>query len=331
MTAEHNPHQGHRFRQPKKDDDFERLAKVVSESWVADGIDAVRVADDFKQSFTDPLDFDPEKDCLVVESGSEIIGFNELTTQQKLGGEIRYWHYSHLLPSFRTGDLRKEMIAWNENRIRAIAATHAGAKRQFIEIYANTKEDNDWKRLITSLGYEPAWYLLEMVRPNLDKIPQFDLPDGVEVRSVTKESIREVWIAARDALKDERNYTEEKWTNEALEKEVSSPNHDPSLWQIAWHGDEVVGGILNFIDKEENEAFGRKWGHTENIFVTRPWRGRGIARALIARSLEVLRDRGMEEATLDVDTENPSGAVGVYESVGYVTEKEFTFYRKELR
>jgi len=322
---------GIRFRKPKKNEDFDKLAKVINESWAADGIDAVRTADDFKRKFSNPLDFDPDKDCLVVESGSEAIGFNELTTEKKLGGEFRFWHYSHLLPTFRTGNLRKEMIAWNEARIREIAATHTGAGRQFIEIYANTKEENDWKELVAEEGYTPAWYLFEMVRSDLADAPEFPLPDGVEIRPVTKQNIRQVWNTARDALKDERNYTEEKWTNEAFEEELASPNHDSGLWQIAWHGDEVVGGVLNYIDQDENESFNRKWGHTERIFVTRPWRRKGVARALIARSLKVLRDRGMEKATLDVDTENPSGAVGVYETLGYVAEKQFTFYRKELR
>jgi mycothiol synthase len=104
----------------------------------------------------------------------------------------------------------------------------------------------------------------------------------------------------------------------------------PELWQIAWEGDEVVGGVHNYIDKEENEAFNRKWGHTEQIFVRRPWRKRGIAMALIARSLKILREHGMTEATLDVDTENPSGALELYESLGYRPYSEFIFYRKPL-
>jgi ribosomal protein S18 acetylase RimI-like enzyme len=74
----------------------------------------------------------------------------------------------------------------------------------------------------------------------------------------------------------------------------------------------------------------RKWGWTERIFVRKPWRKRGIAKALIAKSLIVLREQGMEAGALGVDTENPSGALKLYESMGYEINNQFTFYRKFL-
>ena len=38
----------------------------------------------------------------------------------------------------------------------------------------------------------------------------------------------------------------------------------------------------------------------------------------------------MEAATLDVDTENPSGALRVYESLGFKRKVHFIFYRKRI-
>jgi len=49
------------------------------------------------------------------------------------------------------------------------------------------------------------------------------------------------------------------------------------------------------------------------ISVRRPWRKRGLARAMIARSLHVLKEQGMTESCLNVDTENLSGATRIYE------------------
>jgi mycothiol synthase len=62
--------------------------------------------------------------------------------------------------------------------------------------------------------------------------------------------------------------------------------------------------------------------------VRRPWRRRGLARALIARSLQVLKDQGMTEACLGVDAQNPNGARHLYESMGFCSVKEFVTYRK---
>lgn len=88
--------------------------------------------------------------------------------------------------------------------------------------------------------------------------------------------------------------------------------------------------VRNYIDERENEEYGRKRGYTENISVRRPWRRRGLARALIAESFLFLRDLGMEEAALGVDAENLSGALRLYESMGFEQVKRWTDYRKNL-
>ena len=62
----------------------------------------------------------------------------------------------------------------------------------------------------------------------------------------------------------------------------------------------------------------------------RNWRRKGIASALLARSLAALRDNGMTEATLDVDAENLSGALRIYERLGFEKRHHFVFYRKPL-
>jgi len=68
----------------------------------------------------------------------------------------------------------------------------------------------------------------------------------------------------------------------------------------------------------------------EDISVRRPWRRRGLARALIAASIAVLREQGMTEGALGVDTENPSGALRLYESCGFLAVKREAAYRKPL-
>jgi ribosomal protein S18 acetylase RimI-like enzyme len=108
------------------------------------------------------------------------------------------------------------------------------------------------------------------------------------------------------------------------------PTFDPTLWQIAWRGDQVVGTVFGMINAKENEANGRKRGMTELISVARPWRGKGIAKALMARCMRELKARGMTEAALGVDAENPSGALKLYEKMGFRVVKKATFYRKPL-
>jgi ribosomal protein S18 acetylase RimI-like enzyme len=99
---------------------------------------------------------------------------------------------------------------------------------------------------------------------------------------------------------------------------------------VAWDAStgEVAGQVQNFVNAEENEQRGVRRGYTEGISVRRPWRRRGLARALLTRSLQMFKEMGMEEAALGVDAQNLSGALNLYESVGFRVEKRHTTYRK---
>jgi ribosomal protein S18 acetylase RimI-like enzyme len=51
---------------------------------------------------------------------------------------------------------------------------------------------------------------------------------------------------------------------------------------------------------------------------------------LVADSLRALRDAGMTSATLGVDAENPTGALGVYEANGFVVHRRGLNLRRPL-
>jgi ribosomal protein S18 acetylase RimI-like enzyme len=86
--------------------------------------------------------------------------------------------------------------------------------------------------------------------------------------------------------------------------------------------------VINEINETENAAFNRRRGWLRSVFVRRPWRRRGLGLAIVLRSLQVLRERGMTSAGLGVDADNPTGAVRVYERAGFEVELRSTAYRK---
>jgi ribosomal protein S18 acetylase RimI-like enzyme len=177
-------------------------------------------------------------------------------------------------------------------------------------------------------GYRPARYSYLMVRPTLEKIPELPLPQGLEVRPARPEHYHRVFEANEEAFQDHWGFIPR--TEEDYERWLGEPATSPGLWQVAWDGDEIAGMVLSFVNTEENLAFHRRRGYTEDVCVRRPWRRRGLARALLARSLTLLRERGMTEAALGVDTENPSGALQLYESLGYRPVQSWTLYRKPV-
>ncbi len=145
---------------------------------------------------------------------------------------------------------------------------------------------------------------------------------------MSTDQLRQLWDADVEAFRDhwggfdasESRFVE--WQGD--------PKFDPSLFVVAWDGDEIAGGVLNEINVTENEAFGRQRGWLASVFVRRPWRRRGLARAVVARSLVVLRDRGMTSAGLGVDADNPTGALRLYEDAGFEVEDRSTAFRKPM-
>jgi ribosomal protein S18 acetylase RimI-like enzyme len=89
---------------------------------------------------------------------------------------------------------------------------------------------------------------------------------------------------------------------------------------------DVAGYTLTTV----NDVDGERVGWLGTIGVRRAWRHQGVASALITRSLESFRSLGAARAGLDVDAENPTGAVRVYESLGFTATEESVIYSKPL-
>ena len=62
----------------------------------------------------------------------------------------------------------------------------------------------------------------------------------------------------------------------------------------------------------------------------REFRGRGVAQALLADAMRRFAAAGMDKASLDVDSENPTGALDLYAKMGYVAVNTSMAWDKEL-
>jgi ribosomal protein S18 acetylase RimI-like enzyme len=167
-----------------------------------------------------------------------------------------------------------------------------------------------------------------MTRPLSEPVSVTPMPEGLEIRPVPVEHYRTIWDAMQEAFQDHWSFVPEG--EEEYRKWLEWPDFDPAIWKVAWDGDQVAGMVLNFIAPNENLEYNRKRGYTEGICVRRPWRRRGLARALLTRSVQMFQEMGMEEAALGVDAENLSGALNLYQSVGFRVDKRHTTYRKKF-
>lgn len=307
--------------------DYPHIVAVSNGSREADGIEQITTLEDVTADYSHMSNCDPLTDAFVVEISGEVVGYGRCWWRELQDDERIYYFFDRLLPAWREKGIRRALMRLLQNRLRQIAAAHPQTGAKFLCSWGDEGE-TDWLRLLKEDGFEVVRYGFDMVRPSLDNIPTCPLPDGIEVRRGTLAEWRQIWEAAREAFRDHWGMAE--WPESSFAGESEYATFNPNLWQIAWAGDQVAGGVLNYIDEVENKANGRQRGYTETIFVRRPWRKQGVAKALIARSFQILKDEGMTEAALGVDAENPTGALHLYRKMGFVEVKRGMTFHKSM-
>jgi mycothiol synthase len=271
---------------------------------------------------------DTATDLVIIELDERIVGYIRVQWDDQQDGSRAYDAVALLRPELRGRGIGRAMLAWIQQRSREVAATHPDDGRErWLQAY-NWDADEPAVRLLRHAGYEPIRRGFEMIRAKLDDLPEAPLPDGLEVRPITHDDLRSVWQAGAEAFRDHwggHDESEEDWR-----RFRDDPNTDPDMIVVAFDGDEVAGVVVNVIDPADTARTGQVRGVLGAVYVRRAWRRRGLARALIARSLRLLRDRGATCALLGVDGENPNRAMTLYESCGFQIASSGTVWRKLL-
>lgn len=324
---------GYTFRPMRGESDLPGLVDIVNASKAADNVDYVTTVEIQTSFYRNLTNCDPQRDMLMVEgdTGPEA---QTRTFWMKEKDREAYKHFvgANVHPDHRGRGLGAALQRWLEARARQVAVEqgHPNPAEAHFQSFVYESERTR-AALLEAHGYAPARYFYLMERPNLDDIPHAPLAPGLEVRPVRPEHMRAIWDANVEAFSD--HWGEVEMTDADYQRFLTNPvEHQPDIWKVAWDtaSNEVVGMVLGYINHAENETFQRLRGWTENICVRRPWRKMGVARALMAENMRELKTRGMESAALGVDTDNPTGALRVYESMGFRPLQRDTVYQKPL-
>jgi len=209
-------------------------------------------------------------------------------------------------------------------RANEIAREVPGHRAQMMFQYEVTETQSI--AYVLSKGCSYAESVFQMRRLLSQEIPSIPRPDNVSVRQwrMETEAEQREYIQARNEAFPEAPFDLAEW-----QYFLQSP-----LWAVgntitAFDGTQVIGSVAVYWDAEENRRFDRNAGHTEYIFVRQGWRKQGIAAYLICQALGYLRERGLEEAFLEVRASNRK-ALNLYESLGYQVINESRLFVLEL-
>lgn len=317
------------FRHLRAPADYHAMNTIANRARVATG-DPFATSDADLAAFYDHLpDSDPDTDVVVVTVAEAPVAYGRVTSAKEVAEDRSHVHdmICFVDPDWMRRGIGTALLATLEGRARDMAADAPDAVHH-LQAEADDSAVGQTAVLL-SAGFRPVRYFYSMRRSNLDDQLDAPLPEGLEICEVLPEHLRAIWETEMEAVRDHWGATEPTEAGYQTFLQDASPE-ETALWRVAWDGDQIAGQVRSYISEEGNRRDGVQRGWVERIMVRRPWRHRGVARALMAASFPLLRARGMTEGMLGVDTENPSGALRVYESMGFVPTSRGTTYRKTL-
>ena len=295
--------------------DHAAMASILGEYHLHCGNSMLPTAEQLDAAYGNLTNCDPYEDVVLIETPDGPVGYSRVWWEELDDGARDLVLFSPMRPAHLVEPLYRAVVSANEahlDRMTDVVGTRYRAFAPHPGPGLPPEHESAW---LESLGYGAIRFEAALVRPNLDDIPDLPLPSGVEIRPVTPEMLRPIWESHSEAFRGSWDFHEE--TEEDYRQFFEDPLRDESLWKIAWAGDVVVGQVKSFINAAENAEMGYLRGYTEFISTHAEWRNQGIASSLLASSLRELKERGMTEAALGVDTSNPGGAFHVYTNLGF--------------
>jgi mycothiol synthase len=238
-------------------------------------------------------------------------------------------------PGWQRRGIGTGLLGWMEQRTRERFAEDARAGSASADgtprLRLHTEQQHDHQAaLFAGSGYQVVRYYNEMHRPLDIGFPEVELDDGLELVTFGPQFHEAVRLAHNDVFRG--NWGSEPRDEEGWGFVVHDPQARPDLSAVVLErsSGRVAGYQLASHDAEGAVSRGFSEGYTDLLGVRREFRGRGIAQALLADAMRRFAAAGLDKASLDVDSENPTGALALYTKMGYVAVNRSMAWDKEL-
>jgi ribosomal protein S18 acetylase RimI-like enzyme len=297
-------------------DDIPEIGTLVRRAEAHDRVPRVfaddELEDDFSASYVD-LDLDTR----VAVRDEAIVGWANVWHPEPAERLDRSRAFGEVAPEHRGQGVGRALLGWSVDRGRERLDETTHGRPRYIRVDAP-----DWledrHRLYRRFGFEAVRWN-EMLLRDLDDLPAPPTPEGIRI---------EPWPETDEEALEVRNITfGDHWGTSVISAEVwrevvrgHGGRPDLSFVAIDEATDRMVGICLNQAYPEDTEVTGREDAIIATLGTLREVRGRGVASALIGRSLAAFVDAGFSHAALDVDSDNPTGARRLYAALGFTSD-----------
>jgi len=306
--------------------DAPALARLAEAARIADEDEEVLTEEDVLRELTDPQAPAATNTLGLVDPAGELLGW--AIVRQRLDGRSsrRVFLGGAVHPAHRGRGIGRALLAWSEARGREVLAAQPDDLPRQLEAFLPGTQAAAID-LHERAGFAIVRHYTDMRRYLADPLPP--LPDLGDLRIEPYDPARTeaVRSAHNEAFAD--HWASEPVTRADWERNfVGDLRFRPEIAFVVLDGEDVAGQTINYLAEADWAASGVREAWIGQLGVRRPWRGRGVATALLVRSMDAFRALGLEAASLGVDTENPTGAVGLYERVGFRATRRYVRLRK---
>lgn len=263
---------------------------------------AVGISDQSREFLRQRWDL-PSTDTWVAVEGGAVVGYAGLDEDQD---------FVHAAVDPTVGDA---LLVHLEHRARHRDFSH-------VSVVA-LPEDAPLCDAVRRNGFSLDREVLRMWRLLDGDLPVPDWADGVTVRTYTDADAVRVHELLDEGYADwDRSYvarSHEGW----LSFMTMHADFDPAMWFLVERDGELVACSLHWHERQ-----GRGW--VKDIIVRTSERGRGLGTSLLQHAFCAYAQRGADRVGLKVDSTNPTGALRLYERLGFVTDQRLEIWQKAL-
>ena len=310
-------------------EDLRALVAMINEADEYDQLERATTLDGLEHEMNWP-NYHPETDCFLAWKNGRLVAYADFLLrpgEENTPATFYTWGMVH--PRWRRLGIGRHLMETLHRRAMERQGELSN-KPAYLQGSGRDIEE-DRKALFESLGMKRVRYFVNMARPINNGLPPAEMPPGFRLRTFDPARDAEtVWQVDTAAFRDHWGWT--GFPFEEFQHWIHQPHFRPELWLIVEEEatGKAAGICLNKVDPDWIAETGRQEGMIMTLGVLREYRRLGLGTALLAQSMRTLRQAGMDLAHLGADTENLTGAVRIYERLGFQVRKTTAVYRRAL-
>ena len=282
---------------------------------------------DLVDELNDPH-LDAALDTIGVWAGRQMVAYATLRAADSVVDVDRVRGEGAVHPEWRRRGLGTALMPW---LIQRAAELHVGRYPDVPGEVSNSAISTNVgaDRLLHRFAFQPCRYFFDMKRSLLHAVPEIPRAEGLQVVPFDSSMDEILRVTHSEVFADHWGETP---VDEATWKAwfTSARAFRAGLSSLVLDGGSIAAYVLGYEWQADTDATGIREVYIGQVGTRRSYRRRGLARMALAMVLTQAAQVGYERAALEVDADNPTGALGLYQSLGFSVHSKSVMYHLAL-